>query len=418
MNPVNRIAYYSEARPPTSADTVYHDLIGAWTDTSSGPPHDIYFRLPDDTDWTKSTGAPFDLAATIHAATTKTPPVDADEWGFWDSVSGLLRKCTWANLKSTLKTYFDSIYGPIGTAHAQNTDTGTTSNTFTIDSDSVLGKFIFDVLTGAADKSVTFTNVAITDDRIITFQDATGTVAFVADIGNNANLSAAAQAAISAAHTKQHAIDSAADHTGFGDSATKNVGTAAGTVAAGNHNHSGVYEPASANLKLMETVIPIDYCTNGIVADPGASVEYESGNFSAFTREFSGTANQDVRFQWPVDTLIDTSVKPQFLVEYVAADATAPAEGEIVAFSLAGYSVGNGDDVDGVFGAAVTSSKTYGAGAAADDRDTTDRSGDVTVTDLAAGETVMFQLIRLATTTDTYAGPLKVTNVRVFWKKL
>lgn len=40
--------------------------------------------------------------------------------------------------------------------------------------------------------------------------------------------------------------DAAAQRTtlGLGDSATKNVGTAAGTVAAGDHAHAGVYDPA------------------------------------------------------------------------------------------------------------------------------------------------------------------------------
>lgn len=41
-------------------------------------------------------------------------------------------------------------------------------------------------------------------------------------------------------HT-QYALESA-----LGDSATKNVGTAAGTVAAGDHNHTGVYQPAGS----------------------------------------------------------------------------------------------------------------------------------------------------------------------------
>lgn len=42
----------------------------------------------------------------------------------------------------------------------------------------------------------------------------------------------------SASHARQHAIDSVLDHTGFGDSVTKNVGTTAGTVAAGDHTHT------------------------------------------------------------------------------------------------------------------------------------------------------------------------------------
>ncbi|MBV5350257.1 hypothetical protein JZU71_03725, partial [bacterium] len=39
-----------------------------------------------------------------HAATEKTPIVAADEIGYWDSISGLLRKITWANLLSTAIT--------------------------------------------------------------------------------------------------------------------------------------------------------------------------------------------------------------------------------------------------------------------------------------------------------------------------
>jgi hypothetical protein len=50
------------------------------------------------------------VAAQVHAATSKTTPVDADEVGLWDSVSVMLQKLTWANIKATLKTYFDTLY--------------------------------------------------------------------------------------------------------------------------------------------------------------------------------------------------------------------------------------------------------------------------------------------------------------------
>lgn len=46
-----------------------------------------------------------------HAATSKTTPVDADELPLVDSAaSNVLKKLTWANLKATLKTYFDTLY--------------------------------------------------------------------------------------------------------------------------------------------------------------------------------------------------------------------------------------------------------------------------------------------------------------------
>jgi hypothetical protein len=65
--------------------------------------------------------------------------------------------------------------------HTQNTDTGTTGNTFTVDSDSTTGKIIVDVALGAADLSLTLTNEALTtSSKTITFPNANGTVSFLA----------------------------------------------------------------------------------------------------------------------------------------------------------------------------------------------------------------------------------------------
>lgn len=47
---------------------------------------------------------------TIHSATSKITPVDADEIGLWNSVDSLLNRVTWANVKATLKTYNDTLY--------------------------------------------------------------------------------------------------------------------------------------------------------------------------------------------------------------------------------------------------------------------------------------------------------------------
>lgn len=49
--------------------------------------------------------------ALISGASAKTTPVDADTVGISDSAaSGVLKKMTWANIKATLKTYFDGLY--------------------------------------------------------------------------------------------------------------------------------------------------------------------------------------------------------------------------------------------------------------------------------------------------------------------
>lgn len=59
--------------------------------------------------------APAETATTVgtlvSGATSKATPVDADSVGLSDSAAaGVLKKLTWANIKATLKTYFDTLY--------------------------------------------------------------------------------------------------------------------------------------------------------------------------------------------------------------------------------------------------------------------------------------------------------------------
>lgn len=56
--------------------------------------------------------------ATITAATAKTTPVDADTMPIIDSAaSNALKKVTWANIKATLKSYFDTLYAAVVHTH-------------------------------------------------------------------------------------------------------------------------------------------------------------------------------------------------------------------------------------------------------------------------------------------------------------
>lgn len=51
------------------------------------------------------------VGSSIHGATAKTTPVDADTVPLIDSAaSNVLKKVTWANIKATLKAYFDTQY--------------------------------------------------------------------------------------------------------------------------------------------------------------------------------------------------------------------------------------------------------------------------------------------------------------------
>ena len=59
------------------------------------------------------------LGAVINGASPKTTPVDADSLGLVDSAaSNVVKKLTWANIKATLKTYFDGLYATISHTHS------------------------------------------------------------------------------------------------------------------------------------------------------------------------------------------------------------------------------------------------------------------------------------------------------------
>jgi hypothetical protein len=65
------------------------------------------------------------IGALINGAAAKTTPVDADYVGLMDSAaSNILKKLSWANIKATLKTYFDTLYAAFG--ETVNAQTGTT----------------------------------------------------------------------------------------------------------------------------------------------------------------------------------------------------------------------------------------------------------------------------------------------------
>jgi hypothetical protein len=79
------------------------------------------------------TAAPAETTTTvgslINGATAKTTPVDADMVGLMDSAaSNVLKKLSWANVKATLKTYFDTLYAAITHTHAQSDITNLTTD--------------------------------------------------------------------------------------------------------------------------------------------------------------------------------------------------------------------------------------------------------------------------------------------------
>lgn len=60
-------------------------------------------------DYLENSSSNFNMGAAIHGATASAV-TDSDEFPFWEDVSNALRKITWANIKATIKTYFDTLY--------------------------------------------------------------------------------------------------------------------------------------------------------------------------------------------------------------------------------------------------------------------------------------------------------------------
>ena len=172
-----------------------------------------------------------------------------------------------------------------------------------------------------------------------------------------------------------------------------------------------------STFETVETsVIPITYMNDGAVAPASAAVL--SSTNSAMCRAFDGAANEDGKILWKVPPDIDATVGIKFQIVGKVGSATAPAEGEVIAFSLAGMSVGNSDIMSGAVGTAQTSSLTAAAGYAQYDEVTTTFSPAITVTNLAAGETAHLDLIRLAESTDTYAQDFHVAFIVIKWVRL
>ena len=110
---------------------------------------------------------------------TKDPPIDADKVIYRNSTAlDALVTSTWTQIKSFLKTYFDTLYGSIGSSHTrQHSITDTSDHTSTATSGQML----------KADANGLPVNATNTDAQV--------------------------SGAVSASHTRSHAISSTSDHS-------------------------------------------------------------------------------------------------------------------------------------------------------------------------------------------------------------
>jgi hypothetical protein len=137
-------------------------------------------------------------------------------------------------------------------------------------------------------------------------------------------------------------------------------------------------------------------------------------------RDFDAASVETLVFPWEVPS--DWNGELYYQVVGWITSATAPIANEGVAFSLAGFSLGQGDAINGAFGAAVMSkiADLGGAGVNAQyDRFITALSAAVTVTDILARETAMIRVQReVGEVEDDYAQDVGVAGVVLYYKAM
>jgi len=119
------------------------------------------------------------IFTTMFTLTTKNPPIDADKVIYRDSTAlDVLVTSTWTQVKAFLKTYFDTLYGAIGSAHTR-----------------------LHSIVSTLDHSSTATSGKVLK------ADANGLPV------DATNTDAEVSGAVSASHTRAHTINSSTDHT-------------------------------------------------------------------------------------------------------------------------------------------------------------------------------------------------------------
>lgn len=137
-------------------------------------------------------------------------------------------------------------------------------------------------------------------------------------------------------------------------------------------------------------------------ASPPAPLTTITSTHTYFIRNFDGSSDEDLDFDWvaPIDLTAGSTIL--FRVVCIVSNATAPANGEIVSFQLSGASMGASDSIGATLGTAVSSSYTADGTYAQYEELPTAWSSAVTITDHAAGEIVKVTLNRDADDVDTY----------------
>jgi hypothetical protein len=161
--------------------------------------------------------------------------------------------------------------------------------------------------------------------------------------------------------------------------------------------------------------IAIEWAEDGAVA-PAVPEAIIDVNGKIRVRKFDDAASEDVVFPWETPSDIWTRGGVTFYAQLLVTESTAPSS-EGVACVLSGYCSGDGDSLNGTFGAEVES-RTGDFSDLQYDFRKTEESGKVTITGLAGGEIAMLKFYRdHDSVNDTYGQDIGVTGIKLFFTR-
>jgi hypothetical protein len=126
----------------------------------------------------------YETANAINGAGNKSTPVDADKFGIWDSISGLLKNVTWANIKVLLYALGTNLDGAAATLIGFKGVANTQTNDYQTQA-SDLGKVV--IMNKSTACTLTVHSTAPAGWNCLVIQQGAGQVSIVASGGNVRN---------------------------------------------------------------------------------------------------------------------------------------------------------------------------------------------------------------------------------------